>query len=301
MPSSVSELFAAAGEKSPQHVAWGVLPELDRPGVYVLSLEPDADGPVRADTECHVDDEALERWLQVRPELRLDGHRPSASELAGRLRGFWLPDEVVVYIGLAGTSVRRRVGQYYRTPLGARRPHAGGHFIKTLENVASLWVHYAAVNDPEAAERAMLAAFVAGASGRARSVLLDPTLPIPFANLEFPRGRRKRHGVTGSTGDVTPADRPPRRATGRPGTDSAHSALSSSFRPTLHDEIVRILQERPGQWMTTAEIAAAVVASGNYLKRDGSAVGAFQIHGRTRNYPHLFERDGSRVRLRLGD
>jgi hypothetical protein len=47
--------------------------------------------------------------------------------------------------------------------------------------------------------------------------------------------------------------------------------------------------------MTTAEIAAAVNDRGIYRKRDGSPVTAFQIHGRTRNYPHLFDRDGQVV------
>jgi hypothetical protein len=49
--------------------------------------------------------------------------------------------------------------------------------------------------------------------------------------------------------------------------------------------------------MTTTEIAHAVNERGRYEKRDGGAVTAFQIHGRTRNYPHLFERDGASVTL----
>ncbi len=36
---------------------------------------------------------------------------------------------------------------------------------------------------------------------------------------------------------------------------------------------------------------------GRYEKRDGSAVTAFQVHGRTRQYSRMFERDGSRARL----
>lgn len=67
-------------------------------------------------------------------------------------------------------------------------------------------------------------------------------------------------------------------------------------RVTLHQEIADILRQQG--WMTTKEIADAVNRRGRYVKRDGSAMTAFQVHGRTRNYPHLFERDGSRVRLR---
>ncbi|HWP00622.1 MAG TPA: hypothetical protein VNL74_08365 [Methylococcus sp.] len=67
---------------------------------------------------------------------------------------------------------------------------------------------------------------------------------------------------------------------------------------TLHEEIVSIFVEFGAAWMTTKEIADAVNRRGRYHKRDGSPVTAFQIHGRTKNYPHLFERDGSRVGLR---
>ena len=71
----------------------------------------------------------------------------------------------------------------------------------------------------------------------------------------------------------------------------------SGRQVTLHEEIAAILDERGG-WMATQELADAVNARGRYSKRDGSPVDAFQIHGRTKNYPHLFERDGIRVRLR---
>jgi len=59
-------------------------------------------------------------------------------------------------------------------------------------------VYFAETPDYEDAEQAMLDAFVRGTSGLIRENLFDPSLPIPFANLEFPRGIRKKHGITGS-------------------------------------------------------------------------------------------------------
>jgi hypothetical protein len=82
---------------------------------------------------------------------------------------------------------------------------------------------------------------------------------------------------------------------------------SSEQRPSggsvkLHDEIVDILRGRGNGWMTTQQIATQVARRKRYVKRDGSSdVSAFQIHGRTKesgSYSHLFERQGSRVRLR---
>ena len=74
-----------------------------------------------------ISEAAIEELLTVRPELTLDGARPTREQLVRRLAGFWFPDEVVVYIGLAGSrksrpvqgEVAKRVGEYYDTPLEA--------------------------------------------------------------------------------------------------------------------------------------------------------------------------------------
>lgn len=49
--------------------------------------------------------------------------------------------------------------------------------------------------------------------------------------------------------------------------------------------------------MSTQDIADELNKNGWYKKKDGSAIQAFQIHGRTRNYAQLFEREGSMVSL----
>ena len=67
---------------------------------------------------------------------------------------------------------------------------------------------------------------------------------------------------------------------------------------TLHEEIQDILIANNNVWMTTHEIAAQVNLRGRYRKKDGSEVTDFQIHGRTRNYPKLFDREGQWVRRR---
>jgi hypothetical protein len=141
---------------------------------------------------------AVDELLAVRPELRIDGTLPDRDELAARLVQLWLVDEVAVYIGLAGTSLRKRVGDYYRTPLGARRPHAGGWPLKTLSVLPELTVHWASCLDPGTAELQLLDHFIAGVSQAARPKLADSDLPIPFANLERAKGQAKKHGITGA-------------------------------------------------------------------------------------------------------
>jgi len=131
-----------------------------------------------------------------RPQLRLDGKPVTSDRLAARFAACWLPDEVVVYIGLSSRPLRRRLREYYVTPLGAGRPHAGGWFVKTLDS--PLYVHYAATPRFEAAEQAMLDAFVAATSASARANLRDQARPIPFANLRWVGHGRKQHGLDGA-------------------------------------------------------------------------------------------------------
>lgn len=287
----------AAAQAAPAGVVrWGQTVPETGPGVYVAALTEQVESGAGFLAVAPLSTPALETWLEARPELQLDGKRPTVAELAARIASFWLPDEVILYIGLAGSSLQSRVRQYFQTPLGARRPHAGGHFLKTLANLGDLYIHWAPTNDPNRAEGAMLAAFCSAVSETARIQLFDPKHPFPFANLEWPAGTRKRHGLTGTKGDVPPKVASAPRA--RPARRSTSTGRALGSKITLHEEIARILSENGNRWMTTDELAAEVNTAGNYVKKDGSHVAAFQIHGRTRNYAQLFERDGSRVRLR---
>jgi hypothetical protein len=64
----------------------------------------------------------------------------------------------------------------------------------------------------------------------------------------------------------------------------------------LHDAIVKLLQEK-GHPMTTSEIASELNKKGWYQKKNKTAITAYQIHRRTKNYPYLFRREGATVYL----
>ncbi|MBK8845936.1 MAG: hypothetical protein IPO27_04900 [Bacteroidetes bacterium] len=65
---------------------------------------------------------------------------------------------------------------------------------------------------------------------------------------------------------------------------------------TLHEATEKLLRQT-GRSMTTQQIADELNKNGWYQKKDGSTIQAFQIHGRTRNYATIFDRDGSTVSL----
>jgi len=76
----------------------------------------------------------FEKWLEVCPVLTLDNRKPTIRQLMSRISLFWLPDESNLYVGKA-TSLRDRVSAYYRTRIGAPKPHSGGYFLKLLADL----------------------------------------------------------------------------------------------------------------------------------------------------------------------
>lgn len=193
--TSVADLFVHANVPHAGVVRWGNAVPLDAPGVYVVSTSADADehsGP----PDCPLDLTAIDALLRARPEATVDGTAATPALIADRLRAMWPSGEPVVYIGLAGIDTQHRVNQFYRTPIGARAPHAGGWPVKML-NTDALWVHYGSTDDSATAEAAMIQHFVTNVPDGVAHALVDPAAPLPFANLAFPGGRRKTHGLQG--------------------------------------------------------------------------------------------------------
>ncbi len=122
---------------------------------------------------------------------------------------------------------------------------------------------------------------------------LDPPLNLrgrPPTALRVVLGERRRI--------LRRATMPQRRLDRLASGASLEEVASDQTKPTLHAEIEAILKAHDNQWLSTSEIAKLVNIRARYTKRDARPVTDFQIHGRTRNYNHLFERNGSRVRLR---
>ena len=199
MPAAVADLLRAVDLRPDGVVKWGEVPNVREPGVYVVSVNKNPLDRASGGREPPIDVSAVKRLLVRRPNLLVDNMRPSVGELARRLGEFWLPDESILYIGQTGSGVRSRVKQYYATKLGARRPHAGGWFLKTLRNLDELFVHFTATATPKTCEHCLVAEFCRGVSPQTRAILRDPDHPFPFANLEWPKGTRKTHGIKGAT------------------------------------------------------------------------------------------------------
>jgi hypothetical protein len=120
MPTTVADAFAATDLVRAGVVRWGQQPSTSHSGVYAVSLSGALNhvGPLEHPALA---DSAFERWLSVCPAMTLDGLLPSLDDLRAWVESFWIADEVILYIGRA-KKLSRRLGQYYRTPVGAPRP-----------------------------------------------------------------------------------------------------------------------------------------------------------------------------------
>lgn len=226
MTISVGELFDECGLRSAGVVQWGEQIELDVPGVYIVASTPDLDDPAGRMGKYRPNFEAFDALRSRCPLVTVDGVPATSGKLAERIGAFWIPESAVLYIGLAGTSVRKRVNQYYSTPIGHRSPHAGGWWLKTVGDLNDLFVHFAAAGTPKPAEDRMLETFAAAVSHNFRNALPDSERIAPFANIQVHGGARKRHGMAGYKNErPNAADSP---------IAVAHAGLSS--RPELDPE-----------------------------------------------------------------
>jgi transcription elongation factor GreA len=161
------------------------------PGVFVVELPSPT-------TTATIELTRVGKWIERVETLRLDGDRPTSKALAARLASFWLPSQTVLYIGASEVSVARRVAAIGRTELGDRRPHSGGHWLKTLRSLGGVLVWWAPTRATEEYEDALLAAFAEGVPAADVAALGDRSVVLPWANLRTATGERKATGLSGS-------------------------------------------------------------------------------------------------------
>ena len=251
-----AELLRSVGLLADGPVHWGNPVRVGGPGVYIVELA----APLKS---APVDHQVVGQWIERVPGLTLDGARPTARELAVRLGEFWLPDETVVYIGMTNLSIGGRVAAFVKTPLGDRRPHAGGHWLKTLTVLPDLRVWWAPTSAPEEYEDALLSGFAQAVSPAARAGLRDASVVLPFGNLQTATNERKQHGIRGALlvdeagGPVTKAERLAAAAAAR-GAKSAGGKRTGVLRSSP----VRPRSTTPRAPSGSRAAAAAVKAAG---------------------------------------
>jgi len=260
------------------------------PGVFIIeSAAPSATAPI--------DTSRVGRWIERVETLRLDGERPTSRALASRLASFWLPSQAVLYVGASAASVGRRVSAIVRTELGDRRPHSGGHWLKTLRSLDGVRVWWAPTDATEEYEDALLAAFAAGVPEAALVGLPDRTVVLPWANLRSATGERKTTGISGSLiAEAVEAPLPPTHVVLVPDGD-AEGARGEAPTPKRRAAVPRPTRATPAAGAGAAEpsVPAAQGAPGAGTVDVGQAAPPVLVAG------HLTAEGDARLRAELDE
>lgn len=197
MPSTVNQLLKTVNIDLKGKVKWGEKVYSNSQGVYIVSLSNEPDKNLGLLKQAPISIDIVKFWLSKVKTFELDNQKtPSCDSVAERISKFWLPDENILYIGMTTTPLKTRISAYYSTELGERKPHAGGHWLKILSNINDLYVYYSeCVSPPKLLEDKMLELFVNNVSDSSKNILYDKIRTFPFANLEYPKGNKKFHGI----------------------------------------------------------------------------------------------------------
>jgi len=254
-PLSAQELLRAQGLPADGPVLWGQPARSRAPGIFIVEM---------ATSQAHapIDITAVRTWVDRVPGLLLDGERPTPTQLADRLGAFWLLGQQVLYIGRTSKTLGPRIAAAYATPLGDRRPHAGGHWLKTLHRLNQLRVWWAETGAPEEYEDALLTGFAETVDPEVLARIYDPSVALPWANLESPTGARKAHGITGAflAEEAAPAASVARSGAGAgAGAGTAcRGAAGSAARGRAVGAAARKASAPPTRAATAASLSAGV-------------------------------------------
>lgn len=66
----------------------------------------------------------------------------------------------------------------------------------------------------------------------------------------------------------------------------------------LHEAMIKVLEADPVGMMRAVHLAAAINERGLYLMQDGRPVEGQQVTARVGRYPHLFEKEGTFIKIK---
>lgn len=201
MPTTINQLIGEFNLPAVKRVKWNERIPIEDEGVYIVSLSDNPDLNNGIMKNIPISKEIIEKWIKKVNGFELDKIKTfDSNKIIERLSQFWIPDENIIYIGKApkrrnGKGIGNRVNEYYKTDYGEKRPHAGGHWNKSLTILNDLYVYYTTCDNSEEAEKELLKIFCENVSENTRSILRDKELTLPFGNLELKKGQIKKHGL----------------------------------------------------------------------------------------------------------
>lgn len=195
MPTSIENVEKKLNLKYEGCHQWGSSFINSENGIYIISQSKDKGFLPKANLEISFNANQMDAWLRNAPNILLHGLKPNIQDLKRQLKGFWLPDESILYIGKAEKqTLSERICQFYNHKVGKKSPHKGGYWLKLLSNLNELHVHLYSTKDSHKVEEELLKFFIANVSEKSRKNLIDREFCLPFANLQLRSRVIKNHG-----------------------------------------------------------------------------------------------------------
>ncbi|HYO44626.1 MAG TPA: transcription elongation factor GreA [Candidatus Limnocylindrales bacterium] len=281
---SAATLISEVGLMADGPVKWGRPIRHASPGVFVVEMaEPLASAPL--------DLALIGKWLERVPELTLDGVRPVSRDLQRRLAAFWLPSQQILLVGSSTGSVSGRLSSMAKTIPGDRKPAWTGFWLHFLRNAADLRVWWAATDDPELYEDALIDAFAGGVPAAEKDRLPGAAMAMPWAVLRTPSGIRKPTGIANPLlGEIKAPEPPP---------VTRIVTLPAGEADGARDEAKRPRRPAPGRGVGRVASAAAYAAQGSprkprpepvILSPEGQARLQAELDGLTAQRPEVIKR-----------
>lgn len=201
MPTTITQLISKFNLPNVGRVKWFEKIQTESEGIYIVSLSDNPNCNSGTLNDLPISKDIIEKWIAKVNGFELDKVKTHDSELIiQRLSKFWLPDENILYIGKAplrknGKGLANRINEFYNTEYGNKRPHAGGHWLKSLNVLNDLFIYYLTTTNSDKIEKELLKYFCKNVTERTRKILKDKELPLPFGNLELNKGQIKNHGL----------------------------------------------------------------------------------------------------------
>jgi hypothetical protein len=112
MPTSISNLLDTVGLKVDGQIEWGKECHFSKCGIYIIAITDEADSLVFRD-DPPFSKAKIEEWIHHNQNagkpLLIDKAIADTEKIIARLKGFWIPDETILYIGKAGPSKTRTI------------------------------------------------------------------------------------------------------------------------------------------------------------------------------------------------
>ncbi len=186
MPISVEQLVKISG-LNPARLRtykWGEGIESTSRGVYLISTSKDILATEPIFESAPLNDTSILYWIEKDEKLKTDGKPATLLNIKDRLDSYWLADETILYIGKSNSTIgiRQHMSNLYNLNLGNNQHINTGVWLKTLDILYQLHVHYISCAHPDDKKKEMILNFKSQFSKKSKKKLMNHSHEFPFAN-----------------------------------------------------------------------------------------------------------------------